>query len=285
MTTSKAIKTLVLTAAVLGLCAPEALATCGEFGGFPIFQCANLAYFQKVPDPNFVIQIDPNILDPLDPGFGRIINITAVFWQLGFGNNNLNTGNGSQGTGNSGLTTFNGNDGGIKRIDLIEGRQLDTRFPAGAVCLRNNNWGDSGIDGCADDDRTTALNTNNDDILNPYYSVYYSRQSSPGYYSLNWHQDYPMAVLLKTNDGKFFAIAAVANERRGNTGNGDGIADPGENVFADVSPWGPLATAVRCQRPQHAHGHIATQSQRNREQGIKITTGNVRPRLTAIRGL
>jgi subtilisin family serine protease len=207
----------------------DAAAVCGELSGFAVFQCADLAYFDPPPD------FDPGkyFLDPNDPAAG-LMNVTAVFWQLGFGNNALNTGLGSTGTGNSALNTFNGNDSGLAAVDLAEARTAtgDALIPPGAFCLRNNNWGNAGIDGCCDNDRGTTLPINNDDVLNPYYDVYYARNGYPGRYSLAWQQDYPMAVLLRESSGRYFAFAAVAAAGRGNTGdgqNGSCAATPGGN--------------------------------------------------------
>src|SRR5262245_20993065 len=188
-------------------------------GGFAIFQCAELAYFNPVPDPNFVLQFaDPN--QPNTP-----TNIQVVFWQIGFGNQTLNTGLGSSGTGNSSASTFNGNDSGRRSIEL---RKLTSVLgagagPAGAVCIGVVHWGDQGIDGCPDNPRTTDLQASDDDILNPYYDVYLLQQdrlNKQGTYSLDWQQDYPMAVLLKTPDQRYFAYAAVATATRNNDGTG-----------------------------------------------------------------
>jgi hypothetical protein len=201
---------------VLGASAGDAAAVCTEFGGSAVFQCGDLAFFAPVPDPNFA--------PAADPATGRITNIAAVFWQIGFGNATLNTGLGSLGTGNSDPATFNGNDSGLAAVDLADARAAtgSAAVPPGSVCLRNNNWGNFRIDGSCDNHRTALLLAiNNDDILNPYYDVYYARNGYPGRYSLDWQQDYPMAALLKTLDGRFFAFAAVSTMNRGNQGNGE----------------------------------------------------------------
>jgi hypothetical protein len=176
-----------------------------------------------VPDPNFVLSVDPVT--------ARATNVEAAFWQIGFGNHLLNAGIGG-GTGMGGLPSplFYGNDQGVWRVDLVEAAALPRRsdIPAGAVCLANNNWGNFGIDGCCDNSRDPSQPFANDDILNPYYDVYASRNGAPGIYSLAWQQDYPMAVLLKTPDGRHFAAAAVATTSRGNSGSGENgpCADP-----------------------------------------------------------
>jgi hypothetical protein len=203
-----------------------AFAVCTEFGGFAIFQCADRAYFAPVPDPEFAPSFDPT---------GRVTNIEAVFWQIGFGNNLVNTGGGSAGTGMAGLATFNGNDQGLAVVDLVDAQAV-TKSPAvppGALCLRNNNWGNAGVDGCCDNHRAPAVPMSDDGVLNPYYDVYDARSGgAQGIYSLTWHQDYPMAVLLKAPGGRWFALAAVATMPRGSTGggrNGPCASAPGDN--------------------------------------------------------
>lgn len=136
-------------------------ANCRGFGGFPVFQCADLAYFNPPPD------FDPNkyFLDPDDPAVG-VQNVKVVYWQIGFGNNNLNTGFGSLGTGNSGATTFNGNDQGVSGVDLKEARSATgtSSIPLGGLCLGSNNWGNSGVDGCCDNDRDPTHPLNKDGV-------------------------------------------------------------------------------------------------------------------------
>jgi len=201
----------------------SASANCLEFGGFPIFQCADQAFFAPAPFP---IHLDPN---------NRPTNVSAVFWQLGFGSEFLNNGLGSSGTGNSALNTFNGNDHGVRSVDVLDARFAigNPTVPAGSLCLGSNNWGDSGVDGCCDNDRATTLDNDNDSILNPDFNIVYAQGGSVGYYSYNWHQDYPMAVLVKSiPDARYFAFAAVSSMDRGNDGTGgDGpcASNPGTN--------------------------------------------------------
>lgn len=205
----------LLYACLLAASGPDARAACREFGGFAIFQCAELAYFAPVPDPGFTLRTDST---------GRATNITAIFWQIGFGNQTLNNGQGSNGTGMAGATVFNGNDQGNLLVDLADAAAAlrNPAIPPGATCLRNNNWGNSGVDGCCDDDRAGATLTYSDDgILNPYYAVDEAKNQNQGIYSLTWQQDYPMAVLLKTQDGRWFALAAVATISRNNIGGGE----------------------------------------------------------------
>jgi hypothetical protein len=223
----------IVRAALLGIAAcaagvQGAFAVCNEFGGYAIFQCAELAYVEPVPDPNFALAHDPN-------DSRLVTNIDAVYWQIGFGNRTLNTGLGNSGTGNSGLTTFNGNDSGLGTVEVGDARRVtnNTSIPTGAVCLRNNNFGNSGIDGCCDNDRSTIVQApNKDEILNPYFNVYYSDAGEPGIYSRYWIQDYPIALLLTTSDKRWFSFAAVTTMDRANDGSGNNgpcASSPGTN--------------------------------------------------------
>jgi hypothetical protein len=245
MTSTKRIAPILVTVLALALSVSGASANCINFAGYAIFQCADTAYFNPPP---VAIGFDPN---------NRPTNVTSVFWQLGFGNNeaghcdlgtlkctsgligkacssaslptpdafcNGNNGLGSAGTGNSAPADFNGNDGGIFIPDLRDARvaTVQPTLPAGALCLSVNNWANSGIDGCADNPRVQTQPVASDSILNPYYNVNYQRNYSlQGYYSLAWQQDYPMAALLQTSpDPRYFAIAAIATINRGSTRNG-----------------------------------------------------------------
>jgi len=209
----------------LGYAAAPVWAVCDSpLQGFPVFQCADYAYFDALTDTGKTVPI------ALDPN-GRPTNVTAVFWQIGFGNGTISTGYGTTGTGNQNLTTFNGNDSGLAPVALRGAAALDPngRIPAGAVCLTGSNWANSGVDGCCDDNRSAALPFSDDDILNPYYNVYYARALGyAGMYSLDYQQDYPMAVLLTESTGKYFAFAAVATLDRDNDGSGgNGPCFPG----------------------------------------------------------
>jgi hypothetical protein len=206
----------VLAAIAVASAGPQVFAVCAETGGFAIFQCADRAYFEAPP-----------------AGSG---GVSATFWQIGFGNGALNTGlpGTSTGTGMTGPATFNGNDSGIFAVDLVDAQTAigNPLVPAGAVCLRNNNWGNAGIDGCCDNWRTTLIQMGNDDILNPEYHVYYARAFGYyGYASLDWVQDYPTGVLLTESGGHYFAAAAVASMAR--TGPTD--VRPGYYNFRDVN--------------------------------------------------
>jgi hypothetical protein len=219
----------------MGLASGGAFAVCNEFGGFPIFQCADKAYFAP---PSFTVNLDPN---------NRSTNVTATFWQIGFGNNLLNNGLGSSGTGNSGATaaTFNGNDMGTWRVDIASARGItnDTRIPSGALCLALNNWGNLGIDGCCDNVRDTGASMPgglfDDNILNPYANQYYQQGGTLGVYDLTWQQEYPMATLLKDTSGRFFAFAVVATATRnadGTAHNGGCCNDPNSPTFDPSKP-------------------------------------------------
>lgn len=276
-----------------------AYANCTDFGGFAIFQCADLGFFAPPPVP---VTFDPN---------AHPTNISAVFWQVGFGNHEagkcVNTttraacttscatpaclttvsgctcisgflnkncginalpnadgfcsadnGIGANGTGNSGLNDFNGNDSGPFVVDLKDA-QIATANPAvpfGATCLSSNNWGNSGIDGCADDFLSATIPAPSDDgILNPYYNVDYARnQARAGYYNLAWQQDGPMAVLLKTMpDARYFAIAGTSTLNRGSDASGidrpfcDGTCDATNTCMGGPNASGPCTTDVDCE--------------------------------------
>jgi hypothetical protein len=222
MALNRRFRTILLVLGMTSFGVGGAFAACIEFGGFAVFQCGDRAYFAPPP---FSVNLDPN---------NRATNVTGAFWQIGFGNDTSNNGLGTTGTGNSGslATTFNGNDGGTVKVDLISARAIigDTRVPNGALCLGNNNWGNTGVDGCCDNVRDTGVSMpgglTNDDILNPYFNAYYSASGVRGVYSIIWQQDYPMAFLLKDTTGRYFAYAAVATLYRANTGGNGPCVDP-----------------------------------------------------------
>lgn len=190
----------VLAAVAMAVAGPNAFAACTqELAGFAIFQCAERAWFEPKP--------------------ATAGTVTPVFWQLGYGNNTLNTGLGNTGTGNSGSTTFNGNDNGLWVPDLLDARAAigDSRAPVGGLCLNsNNNWADFGVDGCSDNFRDPTLpgGTGDDGVLNPLYDVYFARSGYPGVASNDWVVDSPMAVLLKESTGHYFAFAVTSTTAR-----------------------------------------------------------------------
>ncbi len=200
---------------------------------YPVFQCADRSYF--LPPPDF----DPKIyrVDPFNPANLGVKGITAVFWQIGFGNNRLSSGRGDQGTGMFGESSFPGNDEGTFLPDLFEASRFFQKagageIPDGSICLGNNNWANAGVDGCCDNPRDPDLYYTDDDMLNPYFDVELAYAGHPGLYSLDWQQDYPMAILLTSQSGAYFAIAAVASRDRGNTGGNGPCAHPPGNNFA-----------------------------------------------------
>jgi hypothetical protein len=204
---------------------------------YALFQCSERAYFAPIP------------------GTFTKADISAVFWQVGFGNRTVNSGQGLDGTGVQSKSNFNGNDSGLFSVDLLDAAVIfpTIGFPAGSICLGSNNWANSGVDGCCDNPRTIGKfsytnayhllgpydYTANDDILNPYFGTYFDSTGYRGYYSLASIQDYPTAVLLTTpvdpaSGAPYFAIAAVTNMDRLNTG-GNGVCNtsvPGTNLAA-----------------------------------------------------
>src|SRR6267142_2250397 len=173
-----------------------ARATCTPYPGFAVFQCANEATFGTAPFP---VALDPN---------GRPMNLTGVFWQIGFGNGTLSLGGpagNSLGTGifwpgSASTPVFNGNDSGLFPVDVVGfGVATGDVSPPGGLCLRNNNWGNIGVDGCADNWRSCCVFAyGRDGVLNPYFDDYeFAYNGNSGIYSTNSMQDYPMAVLLK----------------------------------------------------------------------------------------
>jgi len=198
----------MLSCILAAMAGTPALANCWNFLPLPILQCSQAAYFDVAPFP---LDIDPN---------GRPRNVTAVFWQVGFGNNTLNSGAGYSGAGTFlrfGGHSFPGNDQGVSLVDLKEGSRAGGVFPSASLCLGVNDWTARGVDGCADDSRESSYYGIMDGILNPYFYTYHA-YLAPGYYSLDRQVDYPMAVLLTESSRKYFAFAAVATAARGNTG-------------------------------------------------------------------
>lgn len=223
MNLSKVLKITVIGAAVLGGTVTLPWAFCASSQEtYALFQCANRAYFEPVPG-----------------GFTKD-DITGIFWQFGFGNMNVNTGLGNTGTAFA-SKAFNGNDSGMFPVDLLDAAATfpTEGFPVGSVCLGSNNWANSGVDGCCDNARPatpfsysnyyaglgTYLYSNDDQLLNPYFGFFQANQNYPGYYSLASIMDYPTAVLLRLPGDAFFAIAAVQNMDRNNTG-GNGPCQP-----------------------------------------------------------
>jgi hypothetical protein len=170
---------VVATVPLLALGVLDASAMCRNIGGFAIFQCGDSAFFAPLPAP---VTLDPN---------GTPTNISATFWQIGFGNRTLTFPPSPPGS------FFPGNDAGHFPVGFSDARLRLQNFqvPVGATCLASNNWGDFSIDGCPDDARDPSLGSDADVQLNPFFATsYYGHY---GVYSLDAQQDYPMAVLLK----------------------------------------------------------------------------------------
>jgi len=228
-------RALAVLAAVAAMSAgPAAFANCTDFGGFAIFQCADRAYFEPAPAGSGVV--------------------SGVFWQIGYGNDKLNNSTGAAGTGIGGGGTFNGNDQGLWPVDLADARIAigSNTPPAGSLCLRSNNWANSGVDGCCDNPRDAALPITKDSILNPLYNVNYVRNYSydPNTHpSNNWVQDSPMAALLRESNGHYFAVAAQSTLVRTSVQD----ARPGFYNFKGVdnghlNPFGPVNNIVPWQK-------------------------------------
>jgi hypothetical protein len=209
-------RALAVLAAVAAMSAgPAAFAGCSDFGGFAVFQCADRAYFEPAP-----------------AGSGTV---TPVFWQIGYGNQNVNDGSGASGTGIGGGGAFNGNDQGVFDVGISDALTAigAPGAPAGALCLSVNNWANTGIDGCCDNPKDSALPVSKDGILNPLYDVNYVRNygydpnTNP---SNKWVQDSPIAALLRESNGHYFAFVATSTLDRFS------IADPrpGAYYFKDV---------------------------------------------------
>src|SRR5437867_8778514 len=75
MKSNQLIRPAAMALAVVAFGCSGVLANCINFGGFAIFQCADLAYFNPPPVP---VGFDPN---------NHPTNVTTAFWQIGFGNN------------------------------------------------------------------------------------------------------------------------------------------------------------------------------------------------------
>ena len=227
MRAMRPVGSMLAVVAVLGFGWEGVRANCRHiFGGEAIFQCAGEAWFDPAPFP---VTFDPNEVPT---------NITAVFWQVGFGNQTLNDASGTAGTGIGAGGEFNGNDQGTFKPELRDAHgflsALSPNAPAaGAVCLRSNNWGNTGIDGCVDNPRDAALPDTFDGFLNPLFDVQVFLDSGQTEFvpSSRWIQDSPMMVLLREGTGQYFAVAAVSTLTRTNLDD----VRPGFYDFTDVS--------------------------------------------------
>src|SRR5262245_62365648 len=224
---------LLVTAGSSGL-----FATC-QVGVFPIFQCGFIGWFAP---------------PPADAG-----SISAVWWQVGFGNNLVNTGViGAAAQDGTGVTTgaFPGNDSGLStpanpaktntgafaltNAQAVLGNLYPGMIPAGALCADyENSWGGAGVDGCADNARTTSA-LDNDDILNPYWTLTYGPCPADDcpYETTSYLTDYPIAMLARTSSNKYFALAFVASiNRNGNSADqSEGVFNVGAITTGDLNP-------------------------------------------------
>ncbi|HKY30893.1 MAG TPA: hypothetical protein VJV23_00010 [Candidatus Polarisedimenticolia bacterium] len=191
----------------------------------PVFQCGFVGFFAPPP-----------------AGAGTV---SAIWWQLGYGNNNINNGAttsaAAEGTGHAPTGTFSGNDSGIGMVYLTDADSVLTQYsehiPDGSLCSNfENSWAASGIDGCSDNPRSTNA-YDNDNALNPYWGPYYSYCPYAGYpagcdsfYNRAYQIDYPMAFLVRESTNRFFALAMVASKQRAGMGV-DKAADISENFY------------------------------------------------------
>jgi hypothetical protein len=208
----------------------SAYAVCKRGIGFAVMECADRAYVAPVPE-----------------GGGAV---SALFWQIGFGNALINNGEGSTGTGVFPLGVFSGNDSGLFSMALTDAREhlRDDRVPPGALCIDPANWGNTGVDGCCDDARDPNQRGAEDSMLNPTFDTRVQIKEGRFVPTLDRVQDYPMAILLKEDTGAWFAVAAVASRDRGDvledlrSGNytfgavQDGAANPLTGL-RNVIPW------------------------------------------------
>ncbi len=170
-------------------------AACTVQGGFPVYQCGDRAWFQSPPE-----------------GSGAV---SAVFWQIGYGNASVNNSEGTQGTGLGPPGVFSGNDSGLFEVPLIAAAPLvDPEGKAGvepdALCLGPVNWGNRGVDGCCDNRRMDGPRAGQDRFLNANFDAELMDREGRYVPDLEGMTDHPMAVLLREETGRWFAVAAVA---------------------------------------------------------------------------
>jgi hypothetical protein len=225
---------MVLLAGTGAFC-DQLLAACGD-GAIQIYeveQCPYHAWFEAPP-----------------AGSGTV---SAAWWQVGFGNLNVNVGginNGSGWRGSPAPAIFMGNDSGLNTGDpnlLDIGSAVPFGGPAGSLCVGvsgSANWARPGIDGCADNVRTglgPKGYSKDDNHLNTYY--YSALTLAGGYlgtYTLAYQTDAPMAVLLTESTGKWYALAMFASTPRPGKEND---AAPGNFSMGAISN-GVLNTAT-----------------------------------------
>ena len=246
---------------VAAVMASVLLATAGTSGVFancqasimPVFQCGFVGWFGPAPAPG----------TPLTPSGPPAGQISGVWWQVGYGNNNVNNGAtptaAQEGTGIAPAGVFGGNDSGIGTVYMTDADsvlpQYANAIADGSLCSNfENSWAGAGIDGCADNQRTTN-STDNDNVLNPYWTITYGACTYDDcvYETTNYLVDYPMALMLRESTNRFFALAFVASKTRNgdSTDISEGFYDLGEvknggaNGVAqfpknNVIPWQPV---------------------------------------------
>jgi hypothetical protein len=204
---------VLAVATAAAFCAHPARAACKRGFTFPIFQCSEKAWVAPPPE-----------------GAGLV---SGVFWQIGYGNAIVNNGVGSSGTGVGPAGVFSGNDSGLRPVTLRDaGRSIgDPNVPRGALCVDPLNWSDEGVDGCCDNVRDPNQVASADAILNPQFDPRSEPKDGVFVRTLEKIQDYPMAVLLREDTGRYFAAAVVATSERGESLE---EYSPGDFSFADV---------------------------------------------------
>src|SRR5262245_61616351 len=131
----------VMAGLLLMTAGSQAFAVCTQSDNvFPIFQCGFVGWFAPAP-----------------AGAGTV---SSVWWQLGYGNNGVATGDAgaTQGTGIGPVGSFSGNDNGSSALVLTPANSVlpQPGVPAGALCANfENSWAAPGTDGCADNPRTS----------------------------------------------------------------------------------------------------------------------------------
>ncbi|MGH9869491.1 MAG: putative metal-binding motif-containing protein [Candidatus Polarisedimenticolia bacterium] len=204
----------------------------------PVFQCGFASWF--LPPPG---------------GSGAV---SAVWWQLGYGNGDVSNGAGTpadeEGTGMAPAGVFSGNDSGLNVpfLSLADDQlpQYAPQIPDGSLCMGYSTWADTGVDGCADVPRTTSVN-DNDNLLNPYWGIPYGPCPSPPlcappYYTTAYQLDYPIAVLLRETTNRYFALVFVASRSRGHDGTdvSEGLYDLSEVTNGAPNPVFPARSNV-----------------------------------------
>lgn len=187
---------ILLALAAIALVPQPAGAECKRGLTFPIYQCADRAWIAPLPE-----------------GTGLV---SGVFWQIGYGNAVVNNGLGSAGVGIGPAGVFSGNDSGLRVMALRDALSSigDPRVPRGALCVDPLNWSDEGVDGCCDNVRDPNLIASADAMLNPYFDARTLKKEGKAVLTLEKMQDFPMAVLLKEDTGRYFAAAVVASSAR-----------------------------------------------------------------------